>query len=43
MEEENKKLPNIYWTPKLHKHPSKVRFIINRLQCFVKPLPKAVT
>ena len=25
---DNKKLPTIYWTPKRHKHPSKVRFII---------------
>ena len=24
--EENKKLPNVYWVPKLHKHLSKARF-----------------
>ena len=26
--EENKTLPNFYWTPKLHKHSSTARFII---------------
>ena len=25
--EENKELSNIYWTPKVHKHSSKARFI----------------
>lgn len=38
-----KKTTNIYWTPKLHKHPSKDRFITAALQCSVKPLSKAVT
>ena len=27
VDKENKKLPKIYWTPKLYKHPSKTRFI----------------
>ena len=31
--EENKKLPNIYWIPKLHKHLPKARFIISAPQC----------
>ena len=39
----NQKLPNIYWTPKLHKNPSKSRFIIAAPKCSVKPLSKAVT
>ena len=43
VEEENKKLPNIYWTPNLHKHTSKVRFIIAALQCYVNYLSKAFT
>ena len=41
--ETNRKLPNIYWTPKLHKTPSKARFIIAAPRCSVKPLSKAVT
>ena len=41
-DEENKKLPNIYWAPKIQKHPSKARFIIAAPQCSVKPLSKAV-
>ena len=28
VDEENKKLPNTYWTPKSHKHPSTATFII---------------
>ena len=27
--EDNKRLPNIYWLPKLHKKPTKTRFIIS--------------
>ena len=38
-----KKRPNNYLTPKLHKHPSKARFIIVAPQCSVKLLSKAVT
>ena len=43
VDEENKKLPNIDWTPKLYKYPSKARLIIAALQCSVKLLSKAVT
>lgn len=43
VDEENKKLPNIHWTPKLHKHLFKVTFIKIALQCSFKPLYKAVT
>ena len=32
----NKKLLNIYWTTKLHKNPTKTRFIIAAPNCFVK-------
>ena len=31
VDEENKKLLSIYWTPKLHKHTSKTIFIIAAL------------
>ena len=33
---DNKKLPNIYWLPKLNKNPIKFRFIIAALKCSVK-------
>lgn len=39
----NKKLPNIYWTLKLHKTFTKARFIIAAPKWPVKPLPKAFT
>ena len=35
-------LPDIYWTPKLHKNPVKFRFIIASKSCSTKPLTKAV-
>ena len=41
--EESKKLPHIYWTPKLHKNPIKFRFIIAAPDCSMKPLSKAIT
>ena len=39
----NKKPPNIYWTPKLHKNSTKAKFITSPTKCSVKPLSKAVT
>ena len=36
-------LPDIYWIPKLHKTPSKSRFIIASKQCSMKQLSKDVT
>ena len=41
--EDSKKLPHIYWTPKLHKNPLKFRFIIAAPNCSIKPLSKAIT
>ena len=41
--EESKKLPHIYWTPKLHKNPIEFRFIIAAPNCSIKPLSKAIT
>ena len=43
VDEENRKLSNIYWTRKLHKNPSKARFIIAANQCSVKPWSETVT
>ena len=41
--EESKKLPHIYWLPKLHKNPIKFRFIIAAPDCSTKPLAKCLT
>ena len=41
--EDNKKLPRIYWLPKLHKNPSKFRFIIAAPKCSIKPLATSIT
>ena len=43
IDNDNKKLPHMYWLPKLHKIPSKSRFIVAATNCSVKPLSKAVT
>ena len=43
VKKENRKVSNIYWTPKLHKHSSKARYIIAAPQCSVKSLSEAVT
>ena len=42
VDEEDKKLNNIYRTPKLHKHSSKARFIVAAPQRSAKPLTEAV-
>lgn len=36
-------LPDIYWTPKLHKNPVKFRFIIASKYCTVKHLSKNIS
>ena len=36
--EDYKRLPSIYWLPKLHKNPTKTRFIIAAPTCSAKPL-----
>ena len=41
--EERRKLPNIYWLPKLHKSPIKFRFIIAAPNCSIKPLAQSLT
>ena len=40
---ESKKLPHMYWLPKLHKNPVKFRFIVAAPDCSIKPLAKALT
>ena len=38
-----RRLPSMYWIPKLHKNPIGERFIIASPECSVKPLLKDVT
>ena len=40
---EDKCLPNMHWTPKMHKIPSKARFIVAAKYCSLKGLAQAVT
>ena len=40
IDQDNLVLPDIYWTPKLHKNPVKFRFIIASKQCTIKHLSK---
>ena len=39
----DKCLPTIYWLPKLHKKPTKARFIIAAPKCSLKLMSKAIT
>ena len=41
--ESEKCLPYMYWMPKMHKCPSKARFIIASASCSTKPLSKIVS
>ena len=43
VQENNRKLPGIYWLPKLHKKPTKFRFIIAAPKCSIKPLASSIT
>ena len=42
VQDDMKTLPDIYWTPKLHKNPAKFRFIIASKYCTLKSLSKKV-
>ena len=41
--ENDKSLPIMYWTPKMHKNPTGARFIIASKKCSTKLLSKAVS
>ena len=43
MSEEDKDLPYLYWTPKLHKVPFKHRFIAGSSKCTTKDLSRLLT
>ena len=40
---EDKCLPNMHWTPKMHKVPSKARFIVAAKYCSLKGLSQTIT
>ena len=39
---ENLQLPNMYWMPKMHKNPTKARFIIASPKSSIKPLARTI-
>ena len=41
--QENECLPQIYWLPKMHKTPTKFKFIIAAPKCSIKSLSKSIT
>ena len=43
IKEDHKRLPTIYWLPKLHKRPYKARFIANSSSCTTTELSKLLT
>ena len=43
LSEEDKRLPYLYWTPKLHKSPVKHRFIAGSNKCTTKQLSSLLT
>ena len=43
VQERQDKLPTMYWLPKLHKRPYKVRFIANSSSCTTTELSKLLT
>ncbi len=43
LEDSQLKLPFLYWIPKMHKNPSKQRYIAASHSCSTKPLSKKIT
>lgn len=43
LDEDKLKLPFLYWIPKMHKNPSKQRYIAASHSCSTKPLSKMIT
>ena len=43
LSDDDKRLPYLYWTPKLHKSPVKHRFIACSSNCTTKELPSLLT
>ena len=42
IEEGQKTLPIMYWTPKMHYTPSRARFIVSSAKCSTKPISRLV-
>ena len=43
LEERQKTLPIMYWTPKMHYTPSRARFIVSSAKCSTKPLSRVIS
>ena len=43
LSDDDKRLPYLYWAPKLHKSPVKYRFIAGSSKCTTKQLPRLLT
>ncbi len=43
LEEAQKTLPIMYWTPKMHYTPSRARFIVSSAKCSTKPISRVVS
>ena len=43
LSDDDKRLPYLYWTPKLHKSPVKHRFIAGSIKCTTKELSSLLT
>ena len=43
LSDDDKKLPYLYWTPKLHKYPVKHLFIVGSTKCTTKELSSLLT
>jgi hypothetical protein len=43
LEEKQKTLPIMYWTPKMHYTPSRARFIVSSAKCSTKPISRIVS
>ena len=43
LKEQQKTLPIMYWTPKMHYTPSRARFIVSSSKCSTKPLSRIVS
>ena len=43
LEEAQKTLPIMYWTPKMHYTPSRARFIVSSAKCSTKPISRVIS
>ena len=43
LKEDEKTLPIMYWTPKMHYTPSRARFIVSSSKCSTKPLSRVIS